>query len=173
MDNQKDLTEVSRPGTSYARYAYRLETKRIHETDFPYNAVDALDKPSKVVSFAGSIQNSDIEKFIVLYLDAKKRLICIQITTGTINKANVWPREVLKHALLSGAVSIILVHNHPSGDPTSSSEDKNLTQLIVEACKPLDITVNDHIIIGSEGKYLSFAEETNGNHSLHNAFYGA
>jgi DNA repair protein RadC len=68
--------------------------------------------------------------------------------TGTIDHTPVYPREVVKRALDMGAGALVLVHNHPSGDPTPSKDDIAMTQAIVEACRPLGIAVHDHIIVG-------------------------
>lgn len=70
---------------------------------------------------------------------------------GTIDHTPVYPREVVKRALELSATAIILVHNHPSGDPTPSRADIDMTKLIVETAKPLGIAVHDHIIIGKDG----------------------
>ena len=141
----------------YCRTAYRLEVRRVKEPDYPYDGT-LLDQPVKVINFVKNLESSDIEKMLVLYLDAKNKLVCLQIMAGTINRAVIYPREIVKHAILSSAANVIIVHNHPSGDPTPSPEDKVLIRVIVDACKLLDIPVLDNIIIGTEGKYLSFME---------------
>jgi DNA repair protein RadC len=71
--------------------------------------------------------------------------------SGTIDHTPVYPREVVKRALELSASALILVHNHPSGDPTPSSADVKKTREIIEVAKPLGITVHDHIIVGREG----------------------
>jgi DNA repair protein RadC len=89
------------------------------------------------------------EEFHILFLNAKSYLINdLKIFRGTTNKATIYPREILKHALECGAVAIILAHNHPSGDATPSSEDIKLTYQIIKAAEIIDIQVIDHIIIG-------------------------
>jgi DNA repair protein RadC len=145
------------PAVKSMNYAYHLETKRVKEEDFPYGN-QQLSSPQVVAQFAKSLQDSDIEKMLVLYLNAKNTLICIQITMGTIDRQVIYPREIMKHALLSGAVSIILIHNHPSGSPEPSPEDKNMTTNIKGACQVLDIRLLDHMVIGEEGRYFSFRE---------------
>jgi len=93
-----------------------------------------------------------VEQFRVLYLDNRNRLIADEVQShGTVNHAPAYPREVVKRALELHATSVILVHNHPSGDPTPSRADIEMTKLIVEAAKPLSITVHDHIIVGHDG----------------------
>jgi len=88
------------------------------------------------------------EEFRVLFLDTKNTLIADEVQSrGTVNQAPVYPREVVKRALELGASAIILVHNHPSGDPTPSRDDVAMTKAIVEAARPLNIVVHDHLVI--------------------------
>lgn len=90
-----------------------------------------------------------IEQFRLLFFDRKNHLIGEEVhQTGTIDHTPVYPREVVKRALDMGAGALVLVHNHPSGDPTPSKDDIAMTQAIVEACRPLGIAVHDHIIVG-------------------------
>ena len=92
------------------------------------------------------------EQFRILFLDKKNGLIADEVQqTGTIDHTPVYPREVLKRAIELSATAIILVHNHPSGDPTPSNADINMTRKIIDAIKPLGIVVHDHIIIGKNG----------------------
>lgn len=96
------------------------------------------------------------EQFRVLYLNAKNVLIADEVQgTGTVNHTPVYPREVVKRALFLGATSIILTHNHPSGDPTPSPADIDMTYKIIEICKPMGIAVHDHLIISAK-KHYSF-----------------
>jgi DNA repair protein RadC len=92
------------------------------------------------------------EQFRVLFLDKKNALVADEIQqTGTVDHTPVYPREVVKRALELSATAIILVHNHPSGDPTPSRADIEMTKLIIDTARPLGITVHDHIIIGKDG----------------------
>jgi DNA repair protein RadC len=92
------------------------------------------------------------EQFRILFLDKRNVLIADEIQgRGTIDHTPVYPREVVKRALELSATAIILVHNHPSGDPTPSRADIEMTRTIVDTAKPLGITVHDHIIIGKDG----------------------
>jgi DNA repair protein RadC len=92
------------------------------------------------------------EQFRILFLDRKNKLIRDEVQgRGTVDHTPVYPREVVKRALELGASSLILVHNHPSGDPTPSSSDVEMTRQIVDAAKTLDITVHDHLIVGRAG----------------------
>lgn len=95
---------------------------------------------------------SEREEFRVLFLDKKNALIADEVQqTGTVDHVPVYPREIVKRAVALSASAIILVHNHPSGDPTPSGADIAMTTTIVEAARPLGVTVHDHIIIGREG----------------------
>ena len=92
------------------------------------------------------------EQFRVLFLDKRNQLIVDEVQqTGTVDHTPVYPREVVKRALELSATALILVHNHPSGDPTPSSADIEMTRTIVEVAKPLGIAVHDHIIVGRDG----------------------
>jgi DNA repair protein RadC len=91
------------------------------------------------------------EQFRILFLDKKNRLIADEVQQrGTVDHTPVYPREVVKRALELSAAGIILVHNHPSGDPTPSRADVDMTRLIVDAAKPLGITVHDHLVVGRD-----------------------
>ena len=92
------------------------------------------------------------EEFRILFLDNRNRLIADEVQgRGTVNHTPVYVREVVKRALELSASSIILVHNHPSGDPTPSRADIEMTKQIIDAAKKLDISVHDHLIIGRDG----------------------
>jgi DNA repair protein RadC len=96
------------------------------------------------------------EQFRILFLDKKNRLIANEVQQeGTVDHTPVYVREIVKRALELSASAVILVHNHPSGDPTPSRADIDMTRQIVEAAKPLGITIHDHIIVGREG-HVSF-----------------
>jgi DNA repair protein RadC len=139
------------------KYAYSIKTSRIAEKDFPYNA-GPLDSPDVVVTFARSLQDADIEKLIVLYLNGLNSLICIQVVPGTANGCNVYPREIFRHALLAGACAIVLVHNHPSGGTVPSLADIKFTNTIKATGELLNIPLHDHIIIGQHSAYWSFKQ---------------
>lgn len=96
------------------------------------------------------------EQFRVLFLDRKNRLIADEIQQqGTVDQAAVYPREVLRRSLELSASALILVHNHPSGDPTPSKADIAVTKQVIAAAEPLGIVVHDHIVVG-RGKHASF-----------------
>ncbi|RYE47995.1 MAG: JAB domain-containing protein [Hyphomicrobiales bacterium] len=95
---------------------------------------------------------NNVEQFRILFLDKKNRLIADEVQqTGTVDHAPVYPREVIKRSLELSATALILVHNHPSGDPTPSSADVQMTRQINDVARPLGITVHDHIVIGKSG----------------------
>ncbi len=99
------------------------------------------------------------EQFRVLYLDTRNRLIADEAQArGTVNHTPVYPREVAKRALELHATAIILVHNHPSGDPTPSRDDIEMTREVKQATATLSVTLHDHVIIGN-GAWLSFRRE--------------
>ena len=96
------------------------------------------------------------EHFRILFLDRKNVLIADEVQQkGTIDHTPVYPREVVKRALELGATAMILVHNHPSGNPQPSKADIDMTRQIVTAARSLNIVVHDHVVIG-KGQYASF-----------------
>ncbi|MGX1742665.1 RadC family protein [Bosea sp. NPDC055353] len=92
------------------------------------------------------------EQFRILFLDKKNMLIADEVQqTGTVDHTPVYPREVMRRALELSASAIILVHNHPSGDPTPSGADMRMTRELVDIAKPLGVAIHDHIIVGRDG----------------------
>ena len=92
------------------------------------------------------------EQFRVLFLDKKNQLIADEVLNhGTVDHAPVYPREVMRRALELSSSSLILLHNHPSGDPTPSRADVEMTRQIIEAGKALNIAVHDHLVVGRDG----------------------
>ncbi|MBI1237586.1 MAG: DNA repair protein RadC [Alphaproteobacteria bacterium] len=117
----------------------------------------ALDRPvisswSALITYCRTaMQHEPVEQFRVLFLDKKNRLMADEvISKGTVDQAPVFPREVVKRALAHEASAIILVHNHPSGEVTPSTADIEITKTIIDASKPFNIVVHDHLIIGRE-----------------------
>ena len=104
--------------------------------------------------------NLDREQFWVLLLNGKNRAIGLNlVSVGALTAALVHPREVMKPAILGNAAAIVLVHNHPSGDPAPSAEDLALTQRLWAAGELLGIRVLDHVVVGDEGAYCSLADQ--------------
>ncbi len=104
------------------------------------------------------LRDRDRECFIVIYLDAKNRVINDErLFTGTVTASAVYPREVVRAALAHAAAAVIFAHNHPSGDPAPSPDDMAITRRLIQACALMGITVHEHLIIGRDG-YYSFAD---------------
>jgi DNA repair protein RadC len=119
-----------------------------------------LTNPTLVVNEVKDIITKSQEYLLGLYLNARHELIEKHIVAvGSLNQAIIEPRDILYHAVKLPASYIILVHNHPSGDPTPSNEDKRLTKHIVEASSLLGVIIVDHIIVAKRG-YTSFREES-------------
>ena len=105
-----------------------------------------------------SLRDARREKFKVLFLDAKNRILEEKtLFEGTVDSSAVYPREIMKDALRYDASSLIFVHNHPSGDPEPSASDKKITKDLVLAARVMQLSVLDHIIIGDD-RYFSFAD---------------
>jgi DNA repair protein RadC len=105
---------------------------------------------------AAAMARSQTEEFRVLFLDRKNVLIADEVqSSGTVDHTPVYPREIVKRALDHAATAIILVHNHPSGDPTPSRADITMTRDVADAAKALGIVVHDHVIVGRSG-HVSF-----------------
>ncbi|MGB1077623.1 MAG: RadC family protein [Bdellovibrionales bacterium] len=119
-----------------------------------------LNSWSRLIDYLyASMAHETKEQFRLLFLNKKNELIADEVQqTGTIDHTPAYPREIMKSALNIGATAIILVHNHPSGDPTPSKPDIALTQEIIAAAKPFNVVIHDHIIISKNG-YTSFKSE--------------
>lgn len=119
---------------------------------------DVIDKPvlnswQRLLDYCHvSMAHETAEQFRLLFLDKKNVLIADEVQQrGTVDHAPVYPREVVKRALELGATALILVHNHPSGDPTPSQADIDMTNAIMEALAALNIRVHDHLVISKKG----------------------
>ena len=126
-----------------------------------YNAENKPEiiTPEDVWNFCNDIRSQKREHFVVIYLDTQNHVIEKEtISIGTLNASLVHPREVFEPALKLSAASIIVVHNHPSGDTTPSVEDKQVTKRLLEAAQLLGIDFLDHIILSKQG-YLSFQQK--------------
>ena len=135
-----------------------VQVKMVKERSVLYSArriQSSSDADALVRQF---LEELDREAMIVVALNAKSEPTCLQvISTGSISASIVHPREVFKVAILSNAYSILLAHNHPSGDTKPSQEDLNITKRIKEASDIMGVPLLDHLIIGDEG-YYSFKE---------------
>lgn len=130
--------------------ALRLMQRQISEKPL-------LDSWNKVLEYCRAVIGYESkEQFRILFLDKRNRLIADEIQgQGTVDHTPVYVREVVKRALELSSTAIILVHNHPSGDPTPSRADIDMTRFIADAGKPLGVQVHDHIIVGRQG-HVSF-----------------
>ena len=118
-----------------------------------------LDEPSRLMSYLHAVLARErIEQFRILFLDADGRLVADEAQArGTVNHTPVYPREVVKRALELGAAALVLVHNHPSGDPTPSREDLDMTAQVRQAAELLGVRIADHVIVGN-GRWTSFKQ---------------
>ena len=107
----------------------------------------------KLIDYCNAqVAHNQVEEFHILFLDRKNVLIKHERQQrGTVDHTPVYPREVVKRALDLGAAAMILVHNHPSGDPTPSAADVEMTRQVVDAARPLRVTVHDHLVVGRDG----------------------
>ena len=145
--------------------AIKLKTiKAVYQTLTVSDTITDYLKPhtrytsaSQVFDTFGFLRHETKEYFMALHLDGKNRVVCIDmVSTGSLNQSIVHPRELFKTALLSSAAAVLLIHNHPTGDPTPSTEDLTITRRLMEAGDMIGIRVLDHIIIGDN--FYSFAE---------------
>lgn len=143
------MTELQAAIKSLASIARDLKTTSIAMPEEAYAAI--LAKFPKVLE-------DKRETFIALYLDGRRRLIkAHMVSIGTLTANLVHPREVFAPALICGAASIVVAHNHPSGDPTPSSDDRLLTERLHQGGRLLGINLDDHIVFGTEG-YVSMRQ---------------
>ena len=133
--------------------AHRLLRTELHDRPL-------LDDWPKLIAYLTAILSREpTEQFRVIFLDTRNRLLADEPQSrGTVNHTPVYPREVVKRALELHATALILVHNHPSGDPTPSPEDIAMTRAIAQAAQTLSVTLHDHIIVGN-GRTFSFRRE--------------
>ena len=134
------------------------ELKLMHAVALRLMRSDMMERPAlsssaEVLAYVRAAQAYERrELFRILFLDKKNKLIADEVQgRGTVDHTPVYVREVVKRALEVGATAMILVHNHPSGDPTPSRADIDMTRLIAEAAKTFNIEVHDHIIVGRDG----------------------
>ena len=139
--------------------------KIVHAATLRFGRVEVLNQPvlnnwDKLMGYLNAaLSRERVEHFHILFLDNRNRLLADEAQArGTVNHTPVYPREVVKRALELHATAIILVHNHPSGDPTPSRDDIEMTREIKAAASALDVVVHDHVIVGN-GRWLSFRQE--------------
>jgi len=109
--------------------------------------------------FRDRLAKLDREEFLAVVLDGRNRIVGFNVvSTGTLTASLVHPRELFKPAILANAAALVLVHNHPSGDPEPSAEDRALTERLKQAGELLGIRILDHVVIGDD-RFRSFAED--------------
>lgn len=131
-----------------------VSIKMVKESSILYD-IRRIQAPKDAVELGKRfLEESDREQLLVCCLDAKNQPTAINVVSvGNLNNSLVHPREVFKPAILSNSASIILFHNHPTGDPTPSKEDTNITERLKECGAILGIKLIDHIIIGDNSYY--------------------
>lgn len=137
---------------------YRIQLVRDGSSLYNTNAISCPEDAAEIAAKFFEDMSSDREIFAVMLLNTKNHVIGINVVSiGSLTASVVHPREVFKAAILANAASIILVHNHPSGDPAPSKEDISITSRLVQAGRLMDIPVLDHIVIGDNtGRSISF-----------------
>lgn len=132
-----------------------MRIMELNEVKFPVK----VSKSTDVLNAVNDLRRADRETFAVLHLNAKNIILSREIVSvGTIDSAAVFPREVLKSAILYNASSVILAHNHPSGDPAPSNSDKQITRDLIGTLILAQIRTLDHVIVGQGDKSFSFAD---------------
>ncbi len=147
------LMEIPGVGESVAGYLKLMQAVAARFARDRVAAKPLLDSWAAVIDYCrAAMAFEPVEQFRILFLDRKNVLIADEVQgIGTIDHTPVYPREVVKRALELSATAIILIHNHPSGDPTPSRADIEMTKQLVETAKPLGIAIHDHIIVGKAG----------------------
>lgn len=137
---------------------FKIKVTMTREGKNRYEPVRLLSSEDVYNFVQDALENSDRERFLAIYLNGKNCVIGVdEVSTGSATTSIVHPREVLKGAILANAPAMIVVHNHPSGDPVPSSEDKAITRRLKENCDLIGITLLDHVIVG-DGRYASMKE---------------
>lgn len=151
--SERDLKQVKRIGENAARDIKLVAALASRSLKAEIKDKTVLSSWSSVIAYCtAEMAHEKVEQFRILFLDKKNSLILDEVQqTGTVDHTPVYPREVIKRALEVSASALILVHNHPSGDPTPSRADIEMTKTIIESAAPMQIVVHDHIIIGRDG----------------------
>jgi DNA repair protein RadC len=149
----EDLVKVDGIGETVAAYLKAIAEINSRAAREEIRKREAISSWSALVEYVRrEIQHETREQFRVLFLDRKNQLITDEIMgRGTVDHAPVYPREIARRALEVQCSSLILVHNHPSGDPKPSRADIDITREIIDVLQPFDITVHDHLIVGTSG----------------------
>lgn len=161
---KNNLTHIKESNCKNKNYISKrvdiVTIKMIKENSILYKNRQISSPQDAVNLVRDFLENSDREKLIVCCLDVKNQPTIINtVSVGSLNSSIVHPREVFKAAILGNSASIIIFHNHPSGDPTPSQEDINITKRLSESGKILGINLIDHIIIGYKN-YISLKDKS-------------
>ena len=156
----EELSQIKGIGLAKAaQIKASFELGRREELEPELKSFDIKDPEAVVKAIRASIKDKAKEHFKLILLNPRNKIIGIStISIGTLNTSLVHPREVFKDAIMHSAASVVLAHNHPSGDPEPSEDDITITKRLMEAGKILGIEVMDHIIIAKNG-FLSFKEK--------------
>jgi DNA repair protein RadC len=156
----REITEVDGMGAASA-----AALKIVHAAALRLARAEVVGRPvlgnwDALMDYLNAVMARErVEQFRILFLDTRNRLLADEAQAkGTVNHTPVYPREVVKRALELNASAIILVHNHPSGDPTPSQDDIVMTRQIAEAAETLSVVLHDHVIVGN-GRWISFRRE--------------
>ena len=151
--SERRLTEVDGIGAAAAGEIKLVEAAARRLLKGAVRKRVALASWAAVIDYCrAAMAFAEVEEFRILFLDKRNCLIADEVQgRGTIDHTPVYPREIVKRALELSSTAIILVHNHPSGDPAPSQADIKMTQFIIEIAQPLGVNVHDHIIIGRNG----------------------
>lgn len=149
----KALESVDGVGETLATYLKAIHTLQLRTGKEEIKQGEALSSWSKVQDYLKvRLQHETTESFRVLFLDRKNKLLeDEEMGRGTVDHAPVYPREIARRVIELSASSIILVHNHPSGDPTPSQADISMTREIIDALDAFEVSVHDHLIVGKQG----------------------
>lgn len=167
ISNLQDLSEISISELTKIKGIGKAKAVQIiaaielgKRINTPFESKFRLNSPKTTyLYFKEEMQNLSQEHLICLYLNSKSDLIDKKaISIGTVNKTLFHPRDILKWAVKFSAVGIILIHNHPSGNPNPSAGDISMTNLIIKAAELIDVKIIDHIIIG-KNRFYSFSEK--------------
>lgn len=157
-----DKKRIVRAGVGEAKAAMLMAAvemgRRLAHREVPERR--PMSRPAEVVSYlALRYARQDQEVMGALYLDTRHKMVGErEIFLGTISRASVEPREILKEALLQRAAGLVLFHTHPSGDPSPSLEDLSFTRRMADACEALGVRLVDHLIVGGAGRWVSLKE---------------
>lgn len=137
---------------------HEVRLQLVRETAAEYLSPTKITGPIDIQNLVGEIGFADQERFVIVFLDVQHNVLGVQtVSIGTDSRANVYPKEIFKTALLTNSQSIILVHNHPSGNCIPSPDDFNLTKKLMQGADLLGIIILDHVIL-SHKSIFSFQE---------------